>query len=160
MRLEQVTAQHQDAILEFEIVNRAYFATSIPDRGDAFFADYPARHATLLAWQAAGTDRFHILLTDEGKVAGRVNLTCIEHGQAELGYRIGEAFAGQGLATEAVRQVCELARTSYGLTRLHAAAAVDNRASVKVLLRNGFTITGETRLSNRPGHLFARDLTK
>lgn len=158
MRLELLTAEHRDAILEFEVANRDYFAATIPDRGDAFFTDYPARHAELLAWQAAGTDRFHVLLTDDGAIAGRINLTFISGGEAELGYRIGKAFTGRGVATEAVRQVCELARGDYGLTRLRAATTEDNHASMTVLRRNGFTITGQTRLNGRPGHLFARDL--
>jgi len=158
MRLERLTAWHQDAILEFEIANRDYFRAMIPDRGDAFFADYPAHHAELLAFQAAGTDRPHVLVTEDGAIAGRVNLIRIADGEAELGYRIGQEFAGRGLATEAVRQVCELAGAEYGLTRLRARATDDNAASIAVLLRNGFVVTGETTLNGRPGHHYRRDL--
>jgi [ribosomal protein S5]-alanine N-acetyltransferase len=158
MRLEPLTAAHQDAILEFETANRDYFRTTIPDRGDSFFADYPAYHAVLLACQGAGTDRFHVLTTDDGTIAGRVNLVCIADGEAELGYRIGQEFAGRGLATEAVRQICELARTEYGLTRLRARTTDDNAPSATVLLRNGFVVTGTTTLSGGPGHHYRRDL--
>jgi len=158
MRLEQVTAAHRDAILEFEILNRDFFAAAIPDRGDDFFADYPARHADLLTLQAAGTDRFHVLVTEDGTIAGRFNLVRIDRGEAELGYRVGEAFAGHGVATETVGKVCELARTDYGLTRLRARTTDDNHGSTKVLLRNGFTVVGQTVLNDRPAHLFARDL--
>jgi hypothetical protein len=49
MQLKQLTAEHADAVLQFETVNRGYFAAAVPDRGDDFFADYPARHAALLA---------------------------------------------------------------------------------------------------------------
>jgi len=158
MRLELLAAGHQDAILEFETANRDYFPTTVPDRGDYFFADYPARHAELLAYQDAGTDRLHVLTTDDGTIAGRVNLICIADGEAELGYRIGQEFAGRGLATEAVRQVCELARAEYGLTRLRARTTDDNAPSVAVLLRNGFVVTGATTLSGGPGHHYRRDL--
>jgi [ribosomal protein S5]-alanine N-acetyltransferase len=158
VRLQPLTAEHRDAILAFETLNREYFAASVPDRGDDFFADYPARHAALLAMQAAGTDRFHVLVTEDGVIAGRVNVVKIENGEAELGYRIGRDFAGRGLATDAVRQVCDLARASYGLARLRAATTVDNHGSRTVLLRNGFAVVGDTTLDNRPAHLFARDL--
>jgi ribosomal-protein-alanine N-acetyltransferase len=158
VQLERLTAEHQDAILDFETVNRDYFTATVPDRGDDFFADYPARHADLLEFQDAGTDIFHVLLTDEGAIAGRINLVYIAGGRAELGYRIGRDFAGRGVATEAVRRVCELARSDYGLKHLRAETTVDNPASRAVLLRNGFTIVGETILSGRPGHRFARDL--
>ena len=158
MQLQQLTAQHVGAILEFETVNRDYFAAAVPDRGDDFFADYPARHAALLAMQEAGTDVFHVLMSDDGAVTGRVNLFDISGGEAALGYRIGRDFAGRGLATEAVRRVCLLARGSYGLKRLRAAATVDNHGSRTVLSRNGFTIVGETTLNGRPAHTFTLDL--
>lgn len=144
MRLEQITAGHLEAVFTFETVNREYFAAFIPDRGDAFFADYPARHAALLRMQDEGTDRFHVLVTDDGAIAGRFNLIDIRDGEAELGYRVGRDFAGRGVATEGVRRVVELASTVYGLKRLLAETSADNHASQKVLLRNGF------RLINTP----------
>ncbi|NUT37889.1 MAG: GNAT family N-acetyltransferase [Hamadaea sp.] len=138
MHLELLTAEHEAAILAFETRNRAYFAASVPDRGDEFFADYPARHAALLAMQAAGTDRFHVVLADDGAIAGRVNLMDIRDGDAELGYRIGQDHTGRGVATAAVREVCVLAGGAYGLRRLHAGTAKENHASQAVLRRNGF----------------------
>jgi len=159
VHLQQLTAAHLDAVLEFETVSREYFAAAIPDRGDDFFADYPARHAALLRMQAEGTDLFHLLLTDDGTVAGRVNLVCISDGEAEIGYRVGRDFAGRGLATEAVRRVCELARTVYGLKRLRAGTAVANHGSQKVLLRNGFRVVGETTSGERPDLRFLLELT-
>lgn len=140
MRLEQVTAGHLEAVLAFETVNREYFAAAIPDRGEEFFADYPARHAALLRMQDEGTDRFHVLVTGDGAIAGRFNLVDIRDGEAELGYRVGRDFAGRGVATEGVRRVLELAGTEYGLKRLRAQTSADNHASQKVLLRNGFKL--------------------
>jgi ribosomal-protein-alanine N-acetyltransferase len=158
--LQQLTAEHLDAILEFETVNREYFAASIPDRGDDFFADYPTRHAALLAMQAAGTDFFHVLVADNGMIMGRVNLVEVADGEAEIGYRIGRDFAGHGLATEAVRRVCELARSVYGLKRLRAGTAAVNHASQSVLRHNGFALVGETTLDGRPNYRFTLDLQK
>lgn len=158
MQLQQLADQHLDAILEFETVNRDYFAATVPDRGDDFFADYPARHSALLAMQAAGTDLFHVLLADDGTVTGRVNLIYISAGEAEIGFRIGRDFAGHGLATEAVRRVCHLAGSVYGLKRLRATTTVDNLGSRAVLQRTGFATVGESILDGRPVHLFTLDL--
>jgi [ribosomal protein S5]-alanine N-acetyltransferase len=47
--LEQLHAHHAPAVLAFELVNRAYFAASISDRGDEFFDQFPDRHTALLA---------------------------------------------------------------------------------------------------------------
>ena len=157
MKLQQLDAGHADAVLEFETRNRAYFAATVPDRGDEYFADYPARHAALLAMQDAGTDLFHVLLTDDGTIVGRVNLIEIGNREAELGYRIGQDFTGRGVATQAVSQACHLAR-AQGLTRLRATVSADNPASRAVLLRNGFNVTGATTVGGRPAQDFRRVL--
>jgi len=138
---------HAPALLAFERENRAYFAASIPDRGDAFFAEFDTRHSQLLKAQTAGTDYFYLLVTDGGEVVGRVNLLRVADGSAELGYRMAQKVAGQGLATAAVRKVRELAATKYGLTRLCARVTLDNPASRKVLERNDF-VAGDSLILN------------
>src|SRR6202051_5200332 len=77
------------------------------------------------------------------RVVGRVNLIEVADGSAELGYRIAQKAAGQGLATAAVCKVRELAATEYGLSRLRARVTQDNPASRKVLEHNGFVAVGE-----------------
>lgn len=155
--LVRLRTDHAAAVLDFERRNRAWFAASVPDRGDAYFAHFGERHAALLAEQAAGTCHFHVLV-DEGRVVGRVNLVDVADGSADLGYRIAEEAAGRGLATAAVREVCALAAGDYGLTGLRAAAAEDNPASLAVLARTGFVRTGVTTLAGRPGVTFVRAL--
>jgi len=140
--LEPLRADHADAVLAFERTNREYFAAWIPDRGDEYFANFTARHAALLAEQIAGTCRFHVLVTDAGEVAGRVNLVDLENGSAELGYRIAEKWTGQGLATAAVRVVIGLAAAEYELTMLRAGTSDRNLASQAVLTRAGFRPVG------------------
>ncbi len=142
---------HAPALLAFEKANRAYFAASVPDRGDAYFRDFAARHSALLAEQAEGVCYFHVLVDDAGDVLGRVNLVDVTDGSAELGYRVAERATGRGLATRAVRQVCDLAGTAYGLTGLRAATTFDNPGSRAVLDRVGFLPVGDVRLDGRPG---------
>jgi ribosomal-protein-alanine N-acetyltransferase len=148
--LQLVRLDHAPALLEFERENRAYFAASVPDRGDEFFAEFDTRYAQLLERQAAGTDYFHLLVTEGGEVVGRVNLYEVADGSAELGYRIAQKAAGQGLATAAVRKVCELAATEYGLSRLRARVTLDNPASRQVLEHNGFVAEGPLSLNGKP----------
>ena len=148
--LQLVRLDHAPALLAFEQENRAYFAAVIPDRGDEFFAEFDARHAELLAAQAAGTDYFHVLVAENGEVLGRLNLFAVADGSADLGYRIAQKAAGRGLATAAVRQVRELAAARYGLTSLRAKVTTDNPASHKVLERNGFIPVGELTLNGKP----------
>jgi len=47
--LQPLGADHAQAVLAFELANRAFFAASISDRGDEFFEQFTARHSALLA---------------------------------------------------------------------------------------------------------------
>ncbi|MFD3583104.1 GNAT family N-acetyltransferase [Streptomyces sp. NPDC058683] len=156
--LHLLRPDHAPALLAFEQENRAYFAATIPDRGDDYFARFEERHRALLAEQEAGTCYFHLLVGEAGEVLGRFNLVDVADGGADLGYRMAQRAAGRGLATSAVREICGLAATRYGLTDLRAATTLDNAASRAVLARVGFTVTGETRLSGRPGLTYLRRL--
>ncbi|HYJ68085.1 MAG TPA: GNAT family N-acetyltransferase [Nocardioidaceae bacterium] len=157
-RLERLRPDHEAALLDFERDNRAYFAASIPDRGDDYFAAFDARHREILAMQAAGEDHFHVLVEDGGAIVGRVNLFRVTNGSAELGYRIAERVAGKGLATHGVREVLDRAVTEYGLTEVTAKTTLDNLGSRVVLERVGFVVTGEITLNERPGLTYRRDL--
>ncbi|MGW0614084.1 GNAT family N-acetyltransferase [Streptomyces sp. NPDC002788] len=158
--LEPLRAEHADALLAFERENRAYFARTVPDRGDAFFtaAGFAARLRALLDEQHARVCRFHVVLGEDGELIGRVNLLDLVDGSAELGYRVGEQAAGRGVATAAVAKVCRLAATDYGLTSLTAVTTRDNPASMTVLARNGFTHAGDTTVGGRPGLRYERRL--
>lgn len=150
--LQRLRADHASALLVFERENREYFAKSVPDRGDSYFAEFDARHASLLAEQDAGACHFHVLVDAEGAVVGRVNLVDVADGEAELGYRIAERAAGRGLATSAVRQLCGVAAAEYGLTALRATTYADNAGSRAVLVRAGFAVVGEAEVEGpEPG---------
>jgi [ribosomal protein S5]-alanine N-acetyltransferase len=142
-KLERLTAGHADRVLRFEVENRAYFARSVADRGDDYFAHFAERHAELLAEQAAGVCHFHVLVHDDGTVMGRFNLYDVAGGEAELGYRVAERYTGRGVAQDGVRQVIARARDEYGLERLRAGTADSNVASQRVLRATGFTGSGQ-----------------
>ncbi|MFF2962188.1 GNAT family N-acetyltransferase [Streptomyces sp. NPDC057963] len=163
--LQRLRADHAPALLAFEQDNRAFFAASVPDRGDDYFAHFAARHTALLAEQAAGVCHFHVLAdTDpgaEGEILGRFNLLDVAAGSAELGYRVAEKATGRGLATATVLRLRTLAATEYGLTTLRAFTTHDNPASQAVLTRTGFVPTGERLLrSGRPGTGYVQHLGK
>src|ERR1700746_3135176 len=106
--LKRLHAGHAPAVLAFELVNRAYFAASISDRGDEFFDQFPDRYSALLAEQEAGICAFYVLVADDGSVLGRFNLYDFEDGTAELGYRVAQQVAGRGVATRSVRELCRI----------------------------------------------------
>ena len=146
-------------MLAFEVENRSYFTASISDRGDDYFTEFASRFRDLLAEQDTGVCHFHVVVGAGGEILGRVNLIDVADGSAELGFRIAQKAAGQGLATASVAQLCVIAARDYGLRRLHASAADDNAGSRAVLAHTGFTPTGEEiMLAGRPGHRYLLSL--
>ncbi|UCM86466.1 GNAT family N-acetyltransferase [Streptomyces marincola] len=156
--LQLLRHDHGPALLAFERENRAYFAMSLPDRGDDWFADFDQWHHRQLAEQAAGRHYFHVLVGSGGDILGRIDLLDVTDGRAGLDFRIAERAANRGLATSAVRQVCALAAATYRLTALRAATTPDNAASRAVLARTGFVPAAEAALDRGPCLRFTRTL--
>jgi [ribosomal protein S5]-alanine N-acetyltransferase len=159
--LQLLRSAHAPAILAFELANRAYFAASISDRGDEFFEQFTERHSAMLAQQEAGIGAYYVLVAEDGSVLGRFNLSFVEDGVAELGYRVAEEVAGRGVATATVQQMCRLAAEQYGLRALRAATSNENAASQKVLINAGFVPAGPAGpadLGGKHGIWYQRDL--
>ncbi|MEV6833912.1 GNAT family N-acetyltransferase [Streptomyces sp. NPDC051133] len=159
--LTRLRADHAPAVLAFELANRAYFAASISDRGDAFFDRFTDRFNALLAEQDAGICAFHVLVDEDGAVLGRFNLVDMEGGTAQLGYRVARHVAGRGVATATVRELCRLAAARHGLHTLRAATTHANVASQRVLTKAGFVPVGPADpadIGGKPGTWYQRDL--
>ncbi|MER6032571.1 GNAT family N-acetyltransferase [Streptomyces sp. NPDC001835] len=159
--LRRLQAGDAPAVLAFETANRAYFAASVSDRGDEFFARFTERYDALLAEQEAGVCAFYALVAGDGSVLGRFNLYDIDDGAAELGYRVARHVAGRGVATANVRELCRLAAARHGLRTLRAAAGHGNAASHRVLVKAGFVPVGPAdpaHLGGKSGTWYQRDL--
>lgn len=110
----------------------AAFTSGRPDDRDAFMAH----------WARIRSDDTNINRTilAAGEVAG--NIACFrDFGELEIGYWLGRAFWGRGVATEALaaflREIAE--------RPLYARVAQDNVASLRVLQKCDFIITGEDK---------------
>ena len=150
--LAPVEHADRDALLAFELANRAFFEASINARAPAYYSPEGVAQAIQAAIDAAAADRGYQFLVKEadGAIIGRINLRDVERAHfhsAELGYRIGEAYGGKGYATTAVRALLEIAFGQLRLHRIEAGARDGNLGSVRVLLRNGFVQFGHSRRS-------------
>ena len=158
--LQRLRAGHAQAVLAFELANRAYFAMFISDRGDEFFDQFTEWHIALLVEQEAGLCACYVLVGDDDSVLGRFNLFDIRDGTAVLGYRVAERVAGRGVATAAVRELCQLA-AQHGLRTLKAATSHDNVASQRVLAKAGFRPAGPADpadIGGKQGTWYQREL--
>ncbi|OLL31062.1 hypothetical protein BTH42_13930 [Burkholderia sp. SRS-W-2-2016] len=145
------TLSDADALLAFEIENRAYFEQWINARA----ADYYSASAVAEAIEAAladiaGDRAYQYLVRSDDAIVGRVNLVGVTRpyfNKATLGYRIGAGFAGKGYASQAVKLAMELAATELSLSRIEAVVRPQNIGSMRVLERNGFVAFGQARRS-------------
>lgn len=128
-------------LLLFEIENRAWFESHINPREVSFYTDHGVKKhiEEFLSQHQRKTMLPMLIIDDGGEIAGRINLTDINLvlSEAYLGYRIGEKFAGRGIAKRAVKEMIQLAN-ELNLQTLIAFVSVDNIASQKVLTHSGF----------------------
>jgi len=110
----------------------AAFTSKDPTDRDAFTAH----------WARIRADKTIINRTVlyDGQVAGSV-ASYEDDGHLEVTYWLGREFWGKGIATRALTALLE-----YQTTRpIYARAAKDNAASLRVLQKCGFVITGEDK---------------
>ncbi len=60
----------------------------------------------------------------------------------EIGYFIGEPFWGKGIATKAVALIVDYIKAQFNVVRIYAEVFDHNKASMKVLEKNGFQLEG------------------
>jgi RimJ/RimL family protein N-acetyltransferase len=71
--------------------------------------------------------------------------TDIERISAELGYWLGEEYWGRGIASAAIRRICEYGFSDLDLVRIFALPMGHNSASQRVLEKAGFVREGILR---------------
>jgi ribosomal-protein-alanine N-acetyltransferase len=134
------------ALAALYAANRDYLRPFEPRRPDAFFtvAGQTERARVEAANAQAGRRYAHVIL-DGDDVAGTIAIDNIVRGagqMASFGYFVEQARAGRGLATAAVAAAVEIAFGQLGLHRVQAGTLLDNRASQRVLEKNGFERIG------------------
>ncbi len=90
---------------------------------------------------------FFIFLIESAELVGGINLQ-VRRGVAQsgqIGYWMGERFAGRGYMSEAVGVIKSHAFSTLALHRLEAACIPDNERSVRLLKKAGFALEGHIR---------------
>ncbi len=81
---------------------------------------------------------YPVLLKD-GSYIGYVQAVPFEDGTWEVGYHIGGNYTKQGYATEAVTAFLPVIMKQIGITEIAGICLAENKASVKVMERCGFS---------------------
>ena len=91
---------------------------------------------------------FAFAILVENKVVGSIGVFRqgnIHRRTAELGYYIAEKYWGNGLMTEAVKQICRYVFEKSDIIRIYAEPFAHNIASCRVLEKAGFEYEGTLR---------------
>jgi len=112
---------------------------------------YTKKDARIFIKLAKKEPQFGIILKSSGKLIGAIGLMNVNDfiKRADIGYWLGEKYWGQGLGTEALHALVKYSFKKLKLVRLQAGAAVENKASAKLLKKAGFTKEGLRRQSMR-----------
>ena len=85
-----------------------------------------------------------------GRAVGAIGFVLqkdVDRVSAEVGYWLGEQYWGRGIASEALGAITRHAIETHGLTRVFAVPFAYNKASCRVLEKNGYALEGCLRRS-------------
>jgi [ribosomal protein S5]-alanine N-acetyltransferase len=141
--LRPLEAKDIPALAELTRANREFLAPTSPLRPEEYFTDAGQERAALESLKAAenGTALPMVIVDGVGSLVGTLNFNSIIRGafqSASIGYWVCQDRNGEGFASAAVAAAKRTARERLGLHRLQAETLVDNEASQRVLIKNGF----------------------
>lgn len=125
--------------LALEAASRTWLPSQVPR--DRAHADSIVA-SLIAAYASPGDPRLgpYVLAVEhraDRALIGHVGFSPLE-GDVEIGFAIGEAHQGRGLAAEAVAAASEWAFRTFGLDRILGVTAATNTASKRTLERAGF----------------------
>ncbi len=146
-RTRLITLDDAPVLAELLRVNRDFLAPWEPVRADDYFTVHgqSSEIRAALDHHEQGASLPHVILDESGSVVGRITLNGIVRRafqSCSVGYWLGAAHNGRGLATAALRDIMRVAFDELGLHRVQAETLLHNGASQRVLERNGFVRFG------------------
>ncbi|RUL47279.1 GNAT family N-acetyltransferase [Lysinibacillus antri] len=140
--LELLNRDDFEKLYEFELENRAYFEEMVPSRGEDYYHldTFIKNNNALLIEQAQGISYLYLIKDLNGVIVGRTNLVDIDkaQGSGHVGYRVGKAYTGKGIANNALALLLEKTY-QLGIKQIFAKTTTHNIASQRVLEKNGFS---------------------
>lgn len=108
-----------------------------------------AREAFMAHWTKSMAEKTSVLKTIifDGQVAGNI-VYWEQSGECKIGYWVGKEYWGKGIASAALSQFLGLVK----VRPLYARVAKHNIASVRVLEKCGFTVSGEDKFCEADGN--------
>lgn len=132
--------------------NKLFLQDFEPTRDDAFFTYEYQRELLeneMLAWNNKTSYRFYIKPSEEPqKIIGIIGLNNVVWGafcSAFLGYKLDKDYINRGYMSTAISMLTDFAFKEICLHRIEANVMPKNKASLRVLEKNGFENEGISR---------------
>ncbi len=143
--------------VEAEDLHRLYSAPQMVQYSDLFLDSPETALACIQQFadafrQGVGL-RWGIHLRATGHLIGTVGFQSIFLSRAELGFELAEAYWHQGLMSEVLAAVVPFGLQTLGFHRIQAWTHVDNAASIRLLLKQGFVDEGRMAQACHLAHL-------
>ena len=139
--IEKLHVTDTEDLYNFELENRTFFEEMVPTRGDEYYnpETFKKRLETLLEEQVIGGSCFYLIKDQDSSILGRINLVDIDETDkiGYLGYRVGQAHTDKGIANKALKLLVETVNDE-GVKQIKAKTTTNNKASQRVLEKNGF----------------------
>jgi RimJ/RimL family protein N-acetyltransferase len=139
--LEPVTHQHDADLFQAALESRAELLPWMPWAVDLSMDAQSAYTDRALPEWAAGSPAFAI--TEDGVAIGVIGLTRLTDSEYEIHYWLATDRTGQGYVSEAAQALLEWAPGALGAKRVVLHAGMENRRSLAIAERLGFTRDGE-----------------
>lgn len=88
---------------------------------------------------------FHRVIEVNGKIAGAVGVINIRDHKGEIGYWMADKYSGQGIMSQVISEFVNVVFKELKLVRIFAPVLPHNKASCRVLEKNGFEFEGVLR---------------
>lgn len=149
MKLQQLSSEHLNQLLAFEIANRAWFDKHIAARPAEFYSlTGVAEHIEDLLQAFRNGSAYPAVIEQGDELLARVNLrVCADGRSMSLGYRVAHRHIGHGVASFGVAELLRRTHLFPQVTSVVAMVSLDNHASQRVLEKNGFQ-----RMRKHVGH--------
>lgn len=123
-------------------INRSYLSDGLPNPYTVKSGKWWLEN---VVFKNEGTEGIYRAIIVEDKIVGMISLTKkidVYRKDAEISYVLADKYWGNGITTEAVKVICQLAFEQLDIIRITGVIFGPNEASRKVLLKCGFTPEG------------------
>jgi ribosomal-protein-serine acetyltransferase len=141
------TIEHASALASLVKGNIEHLRIYLPNVAELASTRDAEAHLEMASERAKKGEIYEWHLFVESTLCGAIRVKDIDHfdRKAKVGYFIGSHFQGKGIVTSSVRTVLAYCFESLNLNRMELRCAADNKQSMRVAERLGFTREGLLR---------------